>query len=645
MIQAVSVMTRSIGWALFGVIILLILCNASAEPISGWHPSARDYFNVPGEEDGGDGAAIPIIPMAAKNRTMQDENVTAPSTGIASESMAPPSTGDGTRILVRYNTSEISILADVEIEGVALEEDLSSSLSGLVLYSSAEKSEEEAIKALSALPGVLYAEPDYILSIDRTSNDPDLWRQWGIQNTGQVFKEGSPQGKAGSDGKVTGAWDIITSSGDVIVAVLDTGVDYTHPDLKSNMWTGPSGEHGYNVIAGNPDPMDDNGHGTHCAGIIGAAGDNGTGGSGIAWQTKLMAVKAIGADGKAYTSDIIKGIEYAKTAGADIISCSFGGPENSQVLYETISGTPALFICAAGNQAKDNDKVPHYPSSYQLPNVIGVAATTASDILVSSSNYGTSVHLAAPGGEMYSTALTMPDGSRYRYMTGTSQATAFVAGMAALIKNADKSLTNPEIRTLMITSSDAVPALQGKVAANGRVNLTAALAGSSKEGEIILHQGWNFVSVPRPLVLGKDTAKIFEKVSSGGHSLLEYVHNTGWKTLKASDPISVMTGYWVYSTKDDSVPLQYNPSPGIVKKQVKGGWNTWSLPLKDPVKAKTALSPIQAVWKYVVGYDATLQQYDSPILNGGSGDQGDERLVSPYKGYWLYSAGEGELTG
>ncbi|HPY59688.1 MAG TPA: hypothetical protein PLG55_03045, partial [Methanospirillum sp.] len=115
MIQAVSVMTRSIGWALFGVIILLILCNASAEPISGWHPSARDYFNVPGEEDGGDGAAIPIIPMAAKNRTMQDENVTAPSTGIASESMAPPSTGDGTRILVRYNTSEISILADVEI--------------------------------------------------------------------------------------------------------------------------------------------------------------------------------------------------------------------------------------------------------------------------------------------------------------------------------------------------------------------------------------------------------------------------------------------------------------------------------------------------------------------------------------------------
>ena len=254
----------------------------------------------------------------------------------------------------------------------------------------------------------------------------------------------------------------------------------------------PSGEHGYNVITGNPDPMDDNGHGTHCAGIIGAAGDNGTGGSGIAWQTKLMAVKAIRADGKAYTSDIIKGIEYAKTAGADIISCSFGGSENSQVLYETISGTPALFVCAAGNQAKDNDKVPHYPSSYQLPNVIGVAASTASDTLVKSSNYGTSVHLAAPGGEMYSTSLSMPDGTRYRYMTGTSQATAFVAGMAALIKCADKSLTNPEIRTLMITSSDAV--LHYRVRLQQRACEPYRCTGRFfKEGEIILHQGWNFI--------------------------------------------------------------------------------------------------------------------------------------------------------
>ena len=200
--------------------------------------STRDYFNVPGK--------------GMRRRAAYDNShgcqtgrcrmiYSVPSAGIASESISPPSAGDGARILVRYNTSEISILADVEIEGVALEEDLSSSLSGLVLYSAAEKSEEEAIKALSALPGVLYAEPDYILSIDRTSNDPDLWRQWGIQNTGQVFKEGSPQGKAGSDGKVTGAWDIITSSGDVIVAVLDTGVDYTHPDLKSNMWTALQG--------------------------------------------------------------------------------------------------------------------------------------------------------------------------------------------------------------------------------------------------------------------------------------------------------------------------------------------------------------------------------------------------------------------
>ncbi len=436
-----------------------------------------------------------------------------------------------------------------------------------------------------------------------------------------------------------------TSSGEVIVAVLDTGIDYSHPDLASNMWTGPSGEHGFNVITQTPDPMDDNGHGTHCAGIIGAVGNNKVGVSGIAWQTKLMGVKAIGANGKAYTSDIIKGIEYASSAGADIISCSFGGSDSSQGLYDAIAGSSALFICAAGNQGINNDQTPYYPSSFQLPNIIGVAATTSSDTLVLTSNYGTAVHLAAPGEDLYSTALSTPGGSQYKFMTGTSQATAFVAGMASLVMNTDSSLRSPEIRTLMITHSDAVPALQGKVAAQGRVNLAATLAALSGEDAIPLHQGWNFVSVPRPLASGKDTAQIFGQVSSGGHSVLEYVHGTGWKTLKASDPVSIMTGYWVYSTKDDSVPLQYAPSPGVVRKQVQSGWNTWGLPLKEPAKAKTALSPIQSIWKYVVGYDATLQQYESPILNGGSGDQSDDRLVRPHQGYWLYSAGKGEITG
>lgn len=645
MIQAVNDMTRHIGWVFLSVIILLIWCNASAEPISGWHPSARDYFSVPGAGQGENGGAIPIIPMSVENRTKQSENISASSVGYASEGVNQSVPEQGARILVRYNTSEVSALAEVEIEGVAMEEDMSSSLSGLVLYSTQGKSEEEAIKSLSALPGVLYAEPDYVLSIDKTPDDPELWRQWGISNTGQVYRENTPAGKAGADGSVLNAWDMTTSSGEVIVAVLDTGIDYSHSDLASNMWTGPSGEHGFNVITQTPDPMDDNGHGTHCAGIIGAVGNNKVGVSGIAWQTKLMGVKAIGANGKAYTSDIIKGIEYASSAGADIISCSFGGSDSSQGLYDAIAGSSALFICAAGNQGKNNDQNPHYPSSFQLPNIIGVAATTSSDALVSTSNYGTTVHLAAPGEDLYSTALSTPGGSQYKFMTGTSQATAFVAGMASLVMNTDSSLTSPEIRTLMIAHSDAVPALQGKVAAQGRVNLAATLAALSGEDAIPLHQGWNFVSVPRPLASGKDTAQIFGQVSSGGHSVLEYVHGTGWKTLKASDPVSIMTGYWVYSTKDDSVPLQYAPSPGVVRKQVQSGWNTWGLPLKEPAKAKTALSSIQSIWKYVVGYDATLQQYESPILNGGSGDQSDDRLVRPHQGYWLYSAGEGEITG
>jgi len=644
MIQAVNDMARYIGWVMMGVIILLIWCHASAEPISGWHPSARDYFKDPGSGLGENGASVPIIPLIPENRSVQKNTTSASPVQVLSEG-GDQEAGGGARILVRYNTSEVSALADVEIEGIALEEDLSTSLPGLVVYSAQRKSEEEAIKKLSSLPGVLYAEPDYILSIDRTPDDPELWRQWGIANTGQVYREDVPPGKAGSDGKVLSAWDMTTSSGDVIVAVLDTGVDYSHPDLMANMWTGPSGEHGANVITGTKDPMDDNGHGTHCAGIIGAVGNNNVGGCGVAWQTKLMAVKAIGANGKAYTSDIIKGIEYATSAGADIISCSFGGPENSQGLYDAIAASPALFVCAAGNQGKNNDQEPHYPSSYQLPNIISVAATTSSDTLVPTSNYGTSVHCAAPGEDLYSTSLSGAGGSRYRYMTGTSQATAFVAGMISLVMSADTSLTAPQIRTLLISTSDRVPELEGKVAAQGRVNLTAALAGISGQDAIRLYQGWNFVSVPRPLASGKDTAQIFGSVSSGGHSVLEYLPDTGWRTLKASDPVSIMTGYWVYSTKDDSIRLQYAPSPGIVRKQIQKGWNTWGLPMKEPVKAKTALSAIQKIWKYVIGYDGVLQQYESPILNGGSGDQSDDRLVRPQLGYWLYSTGEGEITG
>ena len=157
--------------------------------------------------------------------------------------------------------------------------------------------------------------------------------------------------------------------------------------------------------------------------------------------------------------------------------------------------------------------------------------------------------------------------------------------MSALISEADAALTPREVLDLLVTHSDAVSSLAGKVVANGRVNLTATLKSLSGNGAILLHPGWNFVSVPRPLALGSDTASIFAGVSSGGHSILTYNYSDGWKSLKATDLLPIMTGYWIYSTKEDSVTLKYQLNPVPVKKEVIAGWNTYGIPGMDAADA------------------------------------------------------------
>lgn len=640
-------MGRPIRWLFLTIIALLFMNSVVSEPVSSWHPSARVFFDTPDYNPIMNETQVPIVPFV-KTQTNQSLGTNDSPSALSSESAAITYSGESNsgRILVRYNVSDVSTLSDISIEGVQVVEDLGSTLMpGLALCNTSGISRDEAVEKISETPGVLYAEPDYLWTIAKVPDDPQFWRQWGLENTGQVYREGVTPGKAGSDGRVVNGWDITTGSGTVLVAVLDTGVDYTHPDLVSNMWTGPNGEHGYDVINQDYDPMDDFGHGTHCAGLIGAVGNNGIGTSGVSWKTKIVAVKAINAQGTAYTSDIIKGIEYSTQVGADIVSCSFGGTEYSQALSDMITASPALFVCAAGNNGQSNDITPHYPSSYNLDNIIGVAGTNADDTLSSTSNYGSSVHLAAPGIQIYSTSLMQSSGDRYTYLNGTSQATAMVAGMAALICETDNKLSPLEVRNLLMSHSDPVSSLSGRVAANGRVNLTSALQSLSVEDVISLHKGWNFVSVPRPLASGSDTASIFEKVSSGGHSVLAYKNPDGWITLKATDLLSIMTGYWVYSTKEDTISLSYIKSPVQVIKEVKSGWNTFGIPSKESVSAKQALSPIQDIWKYLVGFDSTIQQYETPILNGGSGDQDDDRMIKPMQGYWLYSSGSGSIVG
>ncbi|MCK5282178.1 MAG: S8 family serine peptidase, partial [Nanoarchaeota archaeon] len=284
------------------------------------------------------------------------------------------------------------------------------------------KNVRKALKDLRKHASVEYAEPNYIVEAILTPNDPDFSNLYGLHNTGQTG------GKADADIDAPEAWGLQTGSSNVIVAVIDTGVDYTHEDLADNMWINP-GEapnnglddddnglvddyFGWDFYNNSSDPFDDHGHGTHCAGTIGAAGNNSIGVVGVNWNVKIMPLKFLSSGGSGTTADAISAIEYATLMGADIMSNSWGGGGFSQALKDIIEAANTagiLFVAAAGNNGANNDQYPHYPSSYDVPNVIAVAATDHNDDLAGFSCYGAlSVDLGAPGVNIFS---TVPNGS------------------------------------------------------------------------------------------------------------------------------------------------------------------------------------------------------------------------------------------
>jgi subtilisin family serine protease len=345
---------------------------------------------------------------------------------------------------------------------------------------------ENAIGRYRNHPQIEYIEPNYILNAVETPNDPRFGDLWGMLNTGQSG------GTAGADISATTAWDVFTGSPDVVIGVIDTGVDYTHPDLAANVWTNPNeipgngidddlngfidDIHGWDFVNDDNDPMDDNGHGSHCSGTIGGVGDNGIGVAGVNWTVRIMGLKFLSSGGSGSLSDAVEAIAYATMMGVRLTSNSWGGGGYSQAMYDAIADAQAsgiLFVAAAGNSGSNNDASPHYPSSYDLDNVVAVAATDRNDDLASFSSYGaTSVDLAAPGVDILS---TLP-GNSYGFLSGTSMATPHVSGALGLIFGRFPAIGGADAKSLLLNFADPVPDLSGVVLTGGRLNAFMPIA-------------------------------------------------------------------------------------------------------------------------------------------------------------------------
>src|SRR5262245_43017462 len=351
----------------------------------------------------------------------------------------------------------------------------------------------QTIRALNRDPRVAYTEPNFILhAADVTPNDPFFSRLWGLHNTGQNvnFTSGTPD----ADIDAPEAWSVSTGSSDVVVAVIDTGVDMAHPDLAPNIWVNAGEDcagcrtngvdddgngyvddwRGWDFANGDNDPTDDNGHGTHVSGTVSATGNNSVGVAGVTWSSRIMPLKFLGADGSGTTDDAISAILYARAKGVPILNNSWGGGEPSQALLDAIQQTDAsgeLFVAAAGNDFTNTDVEPFYPASYDVPNLLVVGASDQFDRKAWFSNYGTkTVDLSAPGTNIYS---TWP-GAAYRFADGTSMATPEVSGAAALAKAVFPDASGVGLKALLLRDVDPVAALNAASRTAGRLNVDHA---------------------------------------------------------------------------------------------------------------------------------------------------------------------------
>ena len=362
-----------------------------------------------------------------------------------------------------------------------------------------------SVKTLAQNSLVDIAEPNFIYKANRLPDDPMLGQLWGLKNSGQKDSSGKV-GVAGVDVGMEQAWEIETGSNKMLVAVIDTGVDFNHADLKDNLWNneaelnGTAGVdddnngviddiHGFNAITGGGDAMDDQGHGSHCSGTIGAKGNDGKGIVGVNWNVQIMGVKFLDKNGSGTLENALKAIDYATKMGAKVMSNSWGGGGFSQTLLDSIKRSNeagALFIAAAGNDSNNNDSNASYPASYDVANIISVAAIDNQGAKASFSNYGKrTVHVGAPGVNVYSST-----GGSYDSWSGTSMATPHVSGVAALVWAHEPNLTAVEVKQRLLSTARPIAGLKGKTKTGGLVNAYLALTNTMPQPDVNDPANW-----------------------------------------------------------------------------------------------------------------------------------------------------------
>jgi subtilisin family serine protease len=348
---------------------------------------------------------------------------------------------------------------------------------------------------LERRPEVRFAEPNYFLHLDGVPDDPLIFEQAGLHDTGQTFGDLDSvpptfTGTYDADIDAPEAWNITTGSPQVTIAIADSGVDYTHPDIAPNIVGG------HDFGSDDPDPFPQGSdHGTHVAGIAGAVGNNDFGVAGVSWQSRLMPLKVSGADGSIMAADLAQAFIYARDSGVEVVNASLGGADTATYVRDAIDESPGvLFVVSSGNDENDIDDpldvlplAQQFPCEHAAPNIICVAATNHRDELASSfSNWGaTSVDLAAPGSSILSTTFASAGtySGPFAFKSGTSMATPMVAGTAALIFGLYPGVSVAEVKNSILGSVDVLPSLVGKTVTGGRLNVNHAL-GSAAELDV-----------------------------------------------------------------------------------------------------------------------------------------------------------------